>query len=498
MDLTRRRHLLPGVVVVGILLRLFQLGTESIWLDEAASIGFVSRLSLWEIFFILPTYETHPPLYYAILEIWTQLVGFSEVAIRLPSVIFSVATIPVLYFVGNKLYGERVGLLATGVFAFSRFQVHYAQEARMYTLLTLLTVVSYYFLLCIVREWNRRLAAAYVLATLLLVYTHVYGLFVVAAQNTILPALLIRRKEWSRGLKLKRWIGLQTAVGIGAIPWVRLIILRIFEGAGRVSWIQPPTVGEVLATPYAYLGLSLETTAGYAVIAFTAVLISGVYLWYRQLGAPIRGINLLDSPRTAILGGWILVPILVPAVLSYLVTPVFIHKYTIVASVGLFVFVARGLDLLIEYWQPLGVVALALLLVAAGLPLVDYFTGDQKEQWREAASFVEDGADGDDVVLTSQTYVEMPFSYYYEGVVEKLYASANATTVNNRASGHDTVWLVLSHLDESDRQQLVAALNESYTVRSHRQFIGVEVYRFDQTSKLKPSNIPTQNMTLSS
>jgi len=89
----RETTLLIGVVVAGIGARLYQLGAESLWWDEAASWGF-SQLPVHELWSSVPQYELNPPFYYTLLRIWSFVAGNSEVALRLPSAIFGAMTIP--------------------------------------------------------------------------------------------------------------------------------------------------------------------------------------------------------------------------------------------------------------------------------------------------------------------------------------------------------------------------------------------------------------------
>jgi uncharacterized membrane protein len=90
--------------------------------------------------------DIHPPLYYALLQIWVALVGKSDVAIRLLSALIGTATIPVLYALARRLFDEtRVAIFAAGVIALAPFHIYYSQEARMYGLVTLLGLASVYF-----------------------------------------------------------------------------------------------------------------------------------------------------------------------------------------------------------------------------------------------------------------------------------------------------------------------------------------------------------------
>ena len=82
--------------------------------------------------------------YYLLLRGWLHL-GDSVAWIRGLSVIFAVAAIPAIFLLGRKMLGTSFGLISALLLSVNAFQVRYAQEARSYSLLVLLLIVSSYF-----------------------------------------------------------------------------------------------------------------------------------------------------------------------------------------------------------------------------------------------------------------------------------------------------------------------------------------------------------------
>jgi hypothetical protein len=91
-------------------------------------------------------YDAHPPLHYIVVNLFQSVFGSSAFAIRFPSALFGVLTIPFLFLLGKSLHGAELGLVAAGFFAFAPYQIYYAQEARMYSLVVFLSVVSTWLL----------------------------------------------------------------------------------------------------------------------------------------------------------------------------------------------------------------------------------------------------------------------------------------------------------------------------------------------------------------
>jgi len=87
---------LAVIIAVGALLRFWNLGGPSLWIDEISSISFARVPSglLWSDWMV---YETNPPLYYFLLSFWIDVFGESEFAVRAMSVMFGLAAIAAVF-----------------------------------------------------------------------------------------------------------------------------------------------------------------------------------------------------------------------------------------------------------------------------------------------------------------------------------------------------------------------------------------------------------------
>ena len=121
--------------MLGGLLRVNQIGAKGLWLDEAFSV-WMGWNSLPDLIAWLLRVDQHPPLYYTLLHLWMTF-GDSAAHVRTLSALFGTLTIPVIYLLGRRLSGRGAGLIAALILALSPFHVRFAQETRMYTLLTL-------------------------------------------------------------------------------------------------------------------------------------------------------------------------------------------------------------------------------------------------------------------------------------------------------------------------------------------------------------------------
>jgi len=127
------------------LIRLVNLN-QSLWLDESIVARVVKNIP----FHLIPTQlspgDVHPPLYYMLVSLWSSIFGYSELSLRMPSVIFSLIAGWYIYKIGTTLKNKSLGFWATAFFLFNPLVIYYSQEARMHMMATtLLSITLYYF-----------------------------------------------------------------------------------------------------------------------------------------------------------------------------------------------------------------------------------------------------------------------------------------------------------------------------------------------------------------
>ncbi len=110
----KNKSLIPVLTIVILIfasgLRLYRLGGHSLWLDEVATVyGFDN---------------VNPPVYLFFSRLWMEAAGRGELAIRLPSAIFSLFAIPFIIILGKRLFSLQTGLLAGILLAFSPYSIN--------------------------------------------------------------------------------------------------------------------------------------------------------------------------------------------------------------------------------------------------------------------------------------------------------------------------------------------------------------------------------------
>jgi uncharacterized membrane protein len=239
-----------AVLAIGVAMRFY--ARSDLWADEVLSVN-IAGLPLSE----LPTalrQDGAPPLYYALLHFWMELLGTGNAAVRaLSGVIGTIALVPA-WFVGRRLDERRVrlGLQPPGsravawsftlLLAASPFAIRYATETRMYALVMLLVLLGY---LALARALERPSPGRLVLLALLtglLLYTHYWAFALLLVVGAWLAAT-----AWRADGELRRPAVLALgALALGAltfIPWLGVFLDQASSTGTPWGGVASPVAG---------------------------------------------------------------------------------------------------------------------------------------------------------------------------------------------------------------------------------------------------------------
>jgi len=510
--------ILVTAVLGGGVLRLADLGGESLWADEE----FTARLAGLD----LPGYLENvghttrnilPPLYFLLMHYWTDAFGASEFSLRLPSALAGILCIPLAYRVGSLFFGRTAGLFAAVLLAASPFHVRYSQEARMYEFLCLLSIISLWLLVRLLDEKRLRFAIGLGVTNAAMVYTHHYAMFLVAAQLAFF-AILVSLRAVPHAV-VRRWLLGTLLFVVLVAPWVVLFtnqVRKVYEN----PWLPAPGRRNVVVLLTEYSGSRTAITVALLLIATGAWRARRARHDGASPDAPART-SLTRNGRNSLLCLCVLVvPVVLSFGYSYLVTPIYGEKYLISSSIPYYFLVAAGAAWL---WHPTapGLAAsrpVALDLVApdrvspgrlslgrgavlalstvvlgtSGVRIAGYFERVDKDQWREATAYVDARAETGDLILFSAGFtLENGFSYYDRrhdlveapfppgsSEVSPAITPADAGLLESATAGHERVWLVSAHSRDTTGV-ISGTLTEIYASHTCQQFVGVMTCLFE-------------------
>lgn len=363
----RRSHhlLLAGALVLAAVLRFTALGARSWWRDEAVTVELL-RLPFGDLLRTIPESEGTPPLYYVLAWIWSRAFGDSEAGLRSFSALVGTLTVLVVYLAGRELISRRAGIVAAYLAASSPLLVWHDQDARAYSLLVLLSALSFLFFLRLRRAPSALVTAGFTAASALALLTHYFALFIVLPE---IVWLLV-----SRGTRRAAIVPAAVTAGIG----LALVPLALAQ-SGNVSWVaEVPRLRRVIEVAQGFLvGPQPPWEVSVTVLAGVVFLVAMGLLVLRGSEFEQRAVQ-----PAAIVGG---AAVLVPMVLALGGLDYVLARNLIVAWVPLALVVAGGLAA-----RRAGAVgpAVALVTVVLGVGVVGSTATTPKfgaEDWRGAA-----------------------------------------------------------------------------------------------------------------
>jgi 4-amino-4-deoxy-L-arabinose transferase-like glycosyltransferase len=435
---TRRDTLwLTLIFLMAAFLRLYDLGRQSLWLDEAYT-WYLTLPSWRDIWTVMLLISDTSPLHYVVTRLLVPLIGRSEFALRFVALVAEMIALPVMYRLGRDMFNRKVGLCASALFAFSPFAVWYARDARPYGFYLLFAALALWGFW----RWAERGGRPwlFVLSSAALYLTHYAAALFALAQAGYVIADLRRRP-----LLFRRWFGWQTLAALPTGLYVLAFLLRRQPITGN-AWIPRPGLLAPLQTLLNFLSadaVRLTVLGVLLAIAGAVALAIGLY--------PLGAADAREEAARRILLWWMLLPMLAVWLLSVRLAA-YIDRFFFPEIIPLMVLLAAGLARLSESFPSRGTVQVAsfacAFILVGGMLLssVALYANPRyaKEDWRGVAQSVSAQA-LEAPLLVQDSEVILGLSPYLQHVnveqasPEKLEAADKLTAVILRSpheSGH--------------------------------------------------------------
>jgi uncharacterized membrane protein len=233
-----------------LLLRCWELNSD-LWLDEIVTVVNFMRLSPLEAASTFTSSNQH--LLNSVLgSLSIRLFGESAWAVRLPAMLFGVATVPVFFCLARLVTQRREAIFSTLFLVLSYHHVWFSQNARGYSAMIFFTVLSSLFLL----RWHtgqagpgRRDWLWFSLSSSLGMLSLLNYAFVVTSQFLAAALDILGTRAWSRlpslagcGLLIVAF----TTLGYAAI--LPSMIGYFTQGGAQMGWQDPLAFARVFAS----------------------------------------------------------------------------------------------------------------------------------------------------------------------------------------------------------------------------------------------------------
>ena len=475
--------LLAAILLVAAGLRLYNLSEESLWLDECFTLDYASK-SFTSLIETLKN-DVHPVGYYLPQHVLIGQLGTSEFILRILSVFFGVLAGFLTYLLARKLFSWKEGLLAAFFMSISYTSILYSQDAKMYSMFAAFFLLS---LLAFIRFLERPSlpnTLFFSVSVALLLYTHIIGLVISAVYVAIYLLMFTLEKKrfactssyfFEKYKTSSRFFLALFIVFLLYLPWLEILLSY-----------QLPLL-------YNFLGIKLIEKVGLNLlplvsVALILVTLSCFLLSYLSLNDKInldkwfyfvkRSSSLVFTELSfSIL---ILLFIIFDFLLSrYFFSSVSLIRFSFFILPLFYVLLSRKLlKMKNHHWA---IFLFTLLIMSASFELYTYYDVDSKEQFREAADYIETSASPADVLfLHRATIAKLCFDYYYSGNAEEvrlIKTGEDDHLLTERVSGKRDAYLILSH-NFHTLDYFKSHLDSLYEFKEEKKFIGVTIYKYE-------------------
>jgi hypothetical protein len=500
------------LIFLAFLIRLNGLTFQSLWRDEVDAICFAQAPLLRELpqtsLSFTPTCPpnipelltafTQPgfngPLFFLILRGAISLWGYSEFALRFFSLLCGVISVALIITLGTRLFNRAVGLIAGALLAFSAYQVWYSQEAKMYTLITMLALATIYFLRRAVEEGRWRFWIGVVACTSIAMGSHILAALLIPVQ----AVLFLLWWPYSR----RHLIAGLIALGCVTLPYLPVGLPRaelIFQAA-ETGFARYTLGGMLSVLGRAYASGILNSSEERWILIVTGAAAALAIYGLISIDTPPRPPSMPDRILTRIsIAAWALIPVLVVALVS-ISRPLFTDRYLIWSQPAFYLAVALGVYALWAWIKPLGVIAFAALIAMNSVGIITQATTPFKSDFRSAAQAIERQMQSGDLIVFQIPHVQYTFDYYFRRPYQSMggpytnftgnvngYQSDDEAVLAQIAPGfanRRTVWLVSSEAAMWDARNLLQRwLDTNGKITFRDDYAQVQVTRYELKGK---------------
>ncbi len=417
------------LMVIGLFLRFYNLGFNSLWLDETSTytISVKSFAGIWQV---TASGEFNPPLFYWAEHVMLML-GNNEVILRFIPALLGVLTIPLFYLIGKEFLDRNAGIIAAAACTVSPFLIYYSQEARAYMMMLFFVALATIFFLRAMKSGSLIHWILFGVFSALAFWSHFYAFVMIAA--LVLYALI----EWAPRIRteLANLRMLVAGIIVFVVLSLPLIIVTLQLFVLRTS--SAPTYG----------------IQGLGIILETFIQVAGMNDIAMYLLVALFIVGIIQAFRIGKNKGIFLVLITVLTfVISYILSfkmPM-LPRYLIFLSIVFFLGIAVSYRVVYSLWNTRAVVYgfIILLFVISAPVLAGYYSGFSKEDWRGFSATLQQKTLPGDVVISVPGYISQPLDYYYSSTKAqtKEYGATTAADLDRvtTESGNHTIYYVVT------------------------------------------------------
>ena len=233
-DCPKKKHivLLSVVVIVGALLRFWNLGQWSFWIDEVFTVRDAEGFSL-------ESWQSIPnPIPYLAVKLSIALANDSEWGSRFIPCIVGIVSIPAIFGLGRTLFNWQIGFLSGMFMACSSWHLFWTQNARYPIFILLFAILTAWLFYLSLERDSTLLTVGALVSCFCLILSHTLSVVIVPALAAYAIICLLEKSN------KKRWLNLIIFFLPFAMPVLALLLPEVrgylFSGWGRNEWQRSP------------------------------------------------------------------------------------------------------------------------------------------------------------------------------------------------------------------------------------------------------------------
>lgn len=398
------------ILLAGLALRSISLN-QSLWFDEGINIEAAKSFSFFGMITQYAVADFHPPGWFAILWVWGKLFGYSEIVLRIPSVIFGTVTVYITYLLGGKLVSKNLGLLAALLLSINPLHIYYSQEARMYALASLAVSINMLLFINLIKsdkgnKGNLGNMVVYVLSNLFVFLSDYVAYLVFPAQLIFL--LFVKRDI------LRRWFSFLIAAAIVGIWWVPIFLRQLDIGssasANLPTWKFVAGAFDLKTIPLTFVKFIIGRISLADKIMYATLLLPVVSLFAYIGFVSIK--NLSKLPRSLLLA-WTVIPIGIATIISLLI-PVYSYFRVLFIIPAFVILIASGILFLKKKLRYIFLIAIVVIQLFCSLVYL-LIPSNQREDWKGLVAFFKKV--DPQIILLESSGTFPAFEYYAQGTL---------------------------------------------------------------------------------
>lgn len=516
----RTRIYLFIIILIGLILRIYNLGKFGLWFDESAQPFSFLHFKNKPLYFYFT--NINKPLsvpFIILLKLWMNI-NSNDFFLRFFSVIWGTLSLIMIYRLGEFIFSKKIGILSALFLCISPLHIYYSQELTYYSLSLFLTLSSGYYFVKILKDPDRISSIMYVFFTLGSIYTHPVNLTFIVTQNLFFYFFYHKDKRLQ-----KKWKYLQLIIFFLSLPYLYSAMFQFlkFSQSKEFFWIRKPSL-KMLVTTFMVFSLGYHVASVLQLIAmviFLYFLAKAIFYWHKK-----------NEIFYFIL--WLLLPPCSIWLISQF-RPLYLHRLFFFALPPFCLLMSAGTVKIKKYFEA-GLIGFFVLLTISALK--NYYENKlpynyekkyqaifSKKDYKQAATYVSENFHDGDLILHICRSSYFPFIYYHQerfpeygvklnGICKEDWIHSWKNILDKKQSGkpkvlevlaikdkeelcgYKRIWLIHSswnsigrqtELPESDyvTKEIINWFENNFSKRETRIFEGINIYLFSPFNNLE-------------